>query len=118
MTEVELGAMPTPQTPEMLSSKVRETKKTETPRSASDKGTINFGDGGLTMYERTKLQIAERERKLKALQEALMADYTFTPKSATNSVASSVSSAERVFERLYSTETAAVRARRSGAASA
>jgi hypothetical protein len=65
------------------------------------------------MYERAKIQIAERERKLKALQDKLMEDYTFTPHSTTNSIASSVvSSPDKVFDRLYNNETAAMRARR------
>ena len=91
--------------------------KTKTPdptKSKSKQSTTPRGAGALTMYDRTKLQIEERERKLKALQDKLMADYTFTPQSATSSISSSVPSAstEKVFERLYGFETAAMRARR------
>ena len=35
--------------------------------------------GGLTMYERSMIQKEERERKMKALEEKLMSDWTFTP---------------------------------------
>lgn len=106
--------MPNPQTPDGSSSAQKTKKKGRTPRSAPAKGTMApRGRDGLTMYERTKLQMEERERKLKALQETLMADYTFTPQSASNSAASSrASSPEKVFDRLYNLETAAMRARK------
>ena len=95
--------MSNPQTPD-----VPVPRKKRTPKSAP----ARTGDG-LSMYERAKLQIAERERKLKALQDKLMEDYTFTPHSTSNSIASSVySSPDKVFDRLYSVETAAMRARR------
>jgi hypothetical protein len=117
MSEAESsGAMPNPQTPDgSSSSTMNKTKKT--PRSAPAKGSVmNHRGDGLSMYERTKLQIQERERKLKALQETLMADCTFTPRSAANSVSSSLTPSspnpEKVFDRLYSTETAAMRARK------
>lgn len=82
------------------------------------------GGGGLTMYERSMLQKEERERKMKALQERLMADFTFTPKSATFSSnntltpsprpgsPSSLASAVSVFTRLYRADTAASRGQR------
>lgn len=67
------------------------------------------------MYERSRLQMEERERKLKALQEKLMSDYTFEP--AARSVSSLGSSRggdmSLVFDRLYSTDTAAIRAYKS-----
>ena len=89
--------------------------------------------GVLTMYERSVLQKEERERKLKALQETLMADFTFTPNKKSSgdrprsrtgsgeSVVSSLgdspsmagivsSSGISIFSRLYSAETVASRA--------
>ena len=88
--------------------------------------------GGLTMYERSMLQKEERERKLKALQETLMVDFTFTPSrygshrhsgesvvsslggSPTSTVGGGASTATvgSVFSRLYGTGTAASRAQR------
>ena len=96
--------MSNPQTPDVPAAPRRK----RTPKSAPARP----GDG-MTMYERAKLQIAERERKLKELQDKLMEDYTFMPHSTSNSVASSaVSSPDKVFDRLYHVETAAMRARR------
>jgi hypothetical protein len=80
-------------------------------------------NGGLTMYERSMLQKEERERKMKSLQEKLMADYTFTPsramrktdsnQSLVSSIGASPSSLGAadlsVFSRLYHAETAASR---------
>ena len=89
---------------------------------------------GLSMYERSMLQKEERERKLQALQETLMADFTFTPNRAKSgysprqrsasgdSIVSSLGESPSlmggvstggvsVFSRLYSAETAASRAR-------
>ena len=74
----------------------------------------------LTIAERSKLHIEERERRLKELQEQLMAEYTFTPKtnssyhSNTSSIAAMTASPDPsvVFDRLYNRETAAMRARR------
>lgn len=75
----------------------------------------------LTIAERSKLHIEERERKLKELQEQLMAEYTFTPKtnnsyhpSNTSSITAMTASPDPnvVFDRLYNRETAAMRARR------
>jgi hypothetical protein len=85
--------------------------------------------GGFTMYERSMMQKEERERKLKALQQTLEADFTFAPNSAnkprprSSSAESLVSSlgdspsvglissgGMSVFSRLYSAETAASRA--------
>lgn len=103
--------MPNPQTPDVGASKMKKTKKEVKPTKAKSPATPG---AGFTLYDRTKLQIEERERKLKALQEKLMADYTFTPKSATSSMSSSLASGspEKVFDRLYGHETAAMRARR------
>jgi hypothetical protein len=77
----------------------------------------------MTIAERAKVQMEERERKLKDLQDQLMAEYTFTPQRAasTHSVASSITTGttppdrSMVFERLYNRETAAIRARRASA---
>jgi hypothetical protein len=82
--------------------------------------------GGLTMYERSMLQKEERERKMKSLQEKLMADYTFTPSravmntSSNQSLVSSVGASPlslgtadmSVFSRLYHSETTASRGQR------
>lgn len=101
------------------SSVRRQKMKPKSSTSSSNKATKNANTpqtpSGLTsLYDRTKVQMEERERKLKALQDQLMADYTFTPQSATSSVSSNnVSpSPSKVFERLYGTETAAMRARK------
>lgn len=85
--------------------------RNRTPRTPRD---------NLTIAERAKIQMEERERKLIDLQEQLMADYTFTPRSAAsnNSATSSITAATPspdptfVFDRLYNRETAAMRARR------
>lgn len=97
----------------------------KTPMKTASK--VNPGpSGGLTMYERSMLQKEERERKMKSLQEKLMADYTFFPSRAmrkTSSSQSLVSSIEAgpssmgtadmsVFSRLYHAETAASRGQR------
>jgi hypothetical protein len=74
----------------------------------------------LTIAERSKLRIEERERKLKHLQEQLMVEYTFTPRTNTSShsITSSITTMTTspdpnvVFDRLYNRETAAMRARR------
>lgn len=87
--------------------------------------------GGLTMYERSVLQKEERERKLKALQETLEADFTFAPQRAAGNRSKRTGSGESVvsslgdspstaggistggvsvFSRLYNAETAASRA--------
>ncbi len=82
------------------------------------------------MYERSMLQKDERERKMKALQEKLMAGFTFTPKSATFSSSNTLTPSPRpgspsslgnastvsVFTRLYTTDTAASRGQRRSAA--
>lgn len=87
--------------------------------------------GGLTMYERSMLQKEERERKMKALEERLMMDFTFTPtrissgnmkNNCGNSMVSSLGSSSStvggtsggnsVFSRLYVADTAASRAQR------
>ena len=94
--------------------------------------------GGLTMYERSMLQKEERERKMKALEETLMVDFTFTPsrissgkksrartgsaESMVSSLASSPSTVggasttpgggESVFSRLYAAGTTASRAQK------
>ena len=65
------------------------------------------------MYERSKIQMEERERKLKNLQEKLMADYTFAPASSVSSLGSSrAGDGNMVFDRLYNADTAAIRAYR------
>ena len=51
------------------------------PKSNGSKSYVTPTRGGLTMYERSMLQMEEREQKLKALQDKLSADCTFTPKS-------------------------------------
>mmetsp|Transcript_4877 Transcript_4877/g.5550 ORF Transcript_4877/g.5550 Transcript_4877/m.5550 type:complete len:427 (+) Transcript_4877:377-1657(+) len=87
--------------------------------------------GGLTMYERSMLQKEERERNMKALEESLMVDFTFTPtrissgnvkNNCGNSMVSSLGSSpstiggtsggNSVFSRLYVADTAASRAQR------
>lgn len=91
--------------------------------------------GGFTMYERSMMQKEERERKLKALQQTLEADFTFAPNSGnkprprSSSAESLVSSlgdspsvglissgGMSVFSRLYNAETAASRAQQHVAA--
>ncbi|KAL3918347.1 MAG: hypothetical protein SGILL_004282 [Bacillariaceae sp.] len=80
---------------------------------------------GLTMYERSMIQKDERERKMKALQQKLMVDCTFTPSrsgrtSSNHSVVSSIGAGPgsvatadmSVYSRLYLTETAASRGQR------
>lgn len=91
-------------------------------------GSVTSGGshGGLTMYERSMLQKEERERKMRTLQDKLMADYTFTPSRAMNKTSSSHSLVSSigaspsslgtadvsVYSRLYHAETAASRAQR------
>jgi hypothetical protein len=67
---------------------------------------------GLTMYDRSKVQMEQREMKLKALQQQLESDYTFAPRSSTPKSRdnSAEGNAEAVFDRLYATETASSRA--------
>ena len=67
------------------------------------------------MYERSMKQMQEREQKLKALQQIMYEDCTFTPKSNDSSRRSpkEASPSGAVFDRLYSTETAAMRAHKS-----
>lgn len=125
------GGVPNPQTPDGSAAVLAATAAPEddtacTPiRSGSTvhskrKTTKSRRGGGLTMYERSKAQMEERERKLKALQEQLMSDYTFIPQShsshqsvGSSSLGGGSSSAAtdrgRVFERLYTTDTAATR---------
>lgn len=76
---------------------------------------------GLTMYERSMLQMEERQRKLKALQDKLHEQYTFQPRSNPSSRSTSPLAASPahdgvlyldVFERLYHAETKAYRAQR------
>lgn len=103
--------MSNPQTPDVSKSTSTMSKK-RTPRTPAG--------NGLTIAERTKLQMEEREKKLKQLQEQLMEEYTFTPKSSvsSHSVASSITAASAtpdrtlVFDRLYNKETASMKARR------
>jgi hypothetical protein len=102
---------------------------TWTPGSNSRTSSNGAGAGGLTMYERSMMQKEERERKMKALQERLMADFTFTPKPAAANLSSNntltpsprpgspsasslASSTVSVFTRLYTAETAASRGQR------
>jgi hypothetical protein len=71
--------------------------------------------GGMTMYERSVLQIQERGRKLKTLQDKLMEDCTFTPKSSNSdsrNFSRETSPAGDVFDRLYAADTAATRGQR------
>lgn len=84
-----------------------------TPRDVSTPSKNKHNRGGLTMYERSKIQMEERERKLKNLQEKLMADYTFAPASSVSSLGSSrAGDVNMVFDRLYHADTAAMRAYR------
>lgn len=66
------------------------------------------------MYERSMLQKEQREIKLKALEESLMEECTFSPRSSSPKKfrGTDGTSTEDVFERLYSTETASVKAAR------
>ena len=110
------------------------TKTMKSPRkSVSPRSTTSSYRGEFTMYERSMRQKEERERKLKSLQQTLMADFTFTPtrvnsgsrtRNRTGSGDSVVSSladsqsmaggasygAGSVFSRLYGAGTAASRA--------
>jgi hypothetical protein len=107
----------------MGSPKPMENRVTPGPSGGSLNGRTN---GGLTMYERSMLQKEERERKMRSLQEKLMADYTFTPSramrktSSSQSLVSSIGASPSsmgtadmsVFSRLYHAETAASRGQR------
>lgn len=94
----------------------------KTPLAKRPTNRVTPGSSGLTMYERSMIQKEERERKMKALQQKLMIDCTFTPSrsgrnSSNHSVVSSIgagpgsvaTSDMSVFSRLYHTETAASR---------
>ena len=122
------------ETPEEFeSSKQNSSENIEghTTTNMSEKPSAAPTGGGLTMYERSVLQKEERERKLKALQETLEADFTFAPQRAAGnrskrpgsgeSVVSSLGDSPStagvistggvsVFSRLYNAETAASRA--------
>jgi hypothetical protein len=65
------------------------------------------------MYERSMLQLEQRERRLSALQQRLMADCTFSPKTTTPTSrnVSRENSPDTVFDRLYSAGTASSKAR-------
>ena len=100
----------------------------KTPLASRPTNRVTPGSGsGLTMYERSMIQKNERERKMKALQEKLMVDCTFTPSrtrsgrtSSNHSVVSSIGAGPgsvatadmSVYSRLYLTETAASRGQR------
>jgi len=105
----------------------------DAPPSAKKAFSTSVGTnrGGLTMYERSMLQKEERERNMKALEESLMVDFTFTPTrissgnvknncgiSMVSSLGSSpstiggTSGGNSVFSRLYVADTAASRAQR------
>lgn len=86
-------------------------------------GSAEYGNNnGMSMYERSKLQMEQRELKLRALQEQMMSDYTFTPKtrkSPNNGSFDTPSNGEghngtttNVYDRLYATETKAMKSYR------
>jgi hypothetical protein len=97
----------------------------KTPLASRPTNGATSGSSGLTMYERSMIQKEERERKMRALQQKLMVDCTFTPSrsgrnSSNHSVVSSIGAGPgsvatadtSVFSRLYQTETAASRGQR------
>lgn len=106
--------------PEEVSEVLEENTTKMTVEPSEEPGT----SGGLTIYERSILQKEERERKLKALQETLEADFTYVPNrlkkeqkvrhkigsgdSVVSSLADSPSAGGlSVFTRLYEAETVA-----------
>lgn len=94
---------------------------TEIALLSKENTTTNMTEApSLTMYERSVRQKEERELKMKALQNQLESDYTFTPnrrsrpRTSSDDVSSlgdspSIASGASVFSRLYSAETAASR---------
>jgi hypothetical protein len=78
------------------------------PMILPPKSSVTPTRGGLTMYERSMLQMEEREQRLKALQDKLSADCTFTPNS-TGGKASSPNTGGgggmNVYDRLFHSET-------------
>lgn len=117
----EIQTAPRTKPKQVATPKALKTPTFKTPKSKLATPTVRTSTpvptrGGKTMYERSMLQIHERERKLKELQDKLMEDYTFTPKNANSSPSRSFaresSPAGAVFDRLYATETAATRAQK------
>jgi hypothetical protein len=111
-----------PMMPEVKEETSKESPKQESGSSTSTKGSgakttrtaaakktpksaVPTGRGGFTMYERSILQMEERERKLLDLQQKLMEDCTFSPKSSTptSRASSPAASPDKVgvFDRLY-----------------
>jgi hypothetical protein len=90
------------------------------PKSNVSKSFATPTRGGLTMYERSMLQMEEREQKLKALQDKLSLDLTFMPNSTsgphsktstpnTGGTSDGGVGGMNVFSRLYHSETKAIK---------
>ena len=62
----------------------KSTGRSTTP-SRRNYGPLPTGHDGLTMWERSKLHMEQRERKLQALQEKFYEEYTFSPNTASTS---------------------------------
>eukprot|EP00339_Tiarina_fusa_P001149 CAMPEP_0117044104 /NCGR_PEP_ID=MMETSP0472-20121206/30595_1 /TAXON_ID=693140 ORGANISM="Tiarina fusus, Strain LIS" /NCGR_SAMPLE_ID=MMETSP0472 /ASSEMBLY_ACC=CAM_ASM_000603 /LENGTH=562 /DNA_ID=CAMNT_0004755761 /DNA_START=226 /DNA_END=1911 /DNA_ORIENTATION=+ len=109
-----LSSSPKPVTPAAKPMKTKKPKASAKPKASRPAPIQIPTRDGSTMYERSRVQMEQREMKLKALQQQLMSDCTFTPKSLTprSKDNSAEGSAEAVFDRLYATETASTRASR------
>jgi hypothetical protein len=107
---------PKPQTTTPKSTASSKTAK-PSPTAKKNHTPVPTTRGGITMYERSMLQMEQRERRLMALQQTLMADCTFSPRTTTPSSGnrSRENSPDTVFDRLYSAGTAASKARMANA---